>query len=89
MTDGKLTDVSSIGPVPRQEILDMLDNLKERVETEELRGFAAYTLRNGDTGNSVIANEWPILMLGAIEAMKRDIEDAFIDLRLHKPGEYY
>lgn len=77
-------------PEPRLDIVEMLEELIEQVKSGDVRGVCvASTTGDGSTSNRIMCDEWPVLMLGSVQVLERELEDMYLKLRCHEPGGMY
>lgn len=95
--DGKvvsLQDYKKIVPneyeLQRVELLEMLETIKSKVLEGEVEGIALVLIGKDAlyTGNCY-STPYPVVTIGELETLKREIIDARIDLRHHEAGYMY
>lgn len=71
-------------------LVRMLEDLLGRARNGDITSAAiAFVWKDASTGNAYYCPDRPITMLGEISVLTREIQDEWVDLRLHKAGRRY
>lgn len=75
--------------IPNKGVIDLLENLLELAKTSDMNGCViVHTYEDGCSGNCFYV-ESPILTLGEMRAVEREILDLEVEGRLHSAGDPY
>lgn len=79
--------MNEIKPKPRQDIIDLLEDLLKDAKSGELQGIAiAGSMTSCRTFNCFVTGGHAMAMVGEIHILARDVIDCEVDIR-HSPAD--